>query len=95
MINIIYRYLGLRKGDHVTTNHKIMTSLAFSIAFLTAIATMPAARAQTGTSGAVVVTNGPQTDLAGRLRSGSREASGRPRPGRPSPSVLPLDCLRG
>jgi hypothetical protein len=44
----------------MTTSYKIMASLAFSAAFLTAIATMPAARAQMGTIGAVVVTNGPQ-----------------------------------
>ena len=44
----------------MTTGYKIMASLAFSAAFLTAIASMPAARAQMGTSGAVVVTNGPQ-----------------------------------
>jgi hypothetical protein len=44
----------------MTTGYKIMASLAFSASFLTAIATMPAARAQTGTSGAVMVTNGPQ-----------------------------------
>ena len=46
----------------MTTSYKIMTSLALSAAFLTAIATMPAARGQMGTSGAVVVTNGPQVD---------------------------------
>lgn len=44
------------------TNQKIMTCVAFSAAFLTAIATMPTARAQMGTSGAEVVTNGPQTN---------------------------------
>jgi hypothetical protein len=44
------------------TGYKIITSLAFSAAFLTAIASVPAARAQMGTSGAVVVTNGPQID---------------------------------
>ena len=43
----------------MTTVYKIVTSLAFSAAFLMAIATMPAARAQMGTSGAVMVTNGP------------------------------------
>jgi hypothetical protein len=44
----------------VTTGYKILTSLALSAAFLAAIATMPAALGQMGTSGAVVVTNGPQ-----------------------------------
>ena len=44
----------------MTTVYKIVTSLAFSAAFLMAIATMPAARAQMGTSGALMVTNGPQ-----------------------------------
>ena len=44
----------------MTTVYKIVTSLAFSAAFLMAIATMPAARAQMGTGGAVMVTNGPQ-----------------------------------
>ncbi len=45
----------------MTTGYKIVTSLAFSAAFLmAAIATMPAARAQMDTSGAVMVTNGPQ-----------------------------------
>ena len=48
------------------TGYKIMTSLAFSAAFLTTIATMPAARAQMSTSGAVVVTNGPQIDPGDR-----------------------------
>ena len=48
------------------TKHKLMTSLAFSAAFLTAIASVPAARAQMGTSGAVVVTNGPQIDPGDR-----------------------------
>ena len=55
----------------MTTGYKIMTSLALSAAFLTAIATMPAARAQMGTSGAVVVTNGPQVDPGDRSGSWS------------------------
>jgi hypothetical protein len=53
------------KNIHMTT-YKIMTSLAFSAAFLTAVATMPVARAQMGTSGTVVVTNGPQTNPGDR-----------------------------
>ena len=36
-------------------------SLAFSAAFLTAIAIMPTARAEMNANGAEVVTNGPQT----------------------------------
>ena len=48
------------------TGYKIITSLAFSAAFLTAIASVPAARAQMGTSGAVAVTNGPQIDPGDR-----------------------------
>ena len=50
----------------MTTGYKIMTSLALSAAFLTAIATTPAARGQMGASGAVVVTNGPQVDPGDR-----------------------------
>jgi hypothetical protein len=44
-----------------------------SAAFLTAIATMPAARAQMGTSRAVVVTNGPQIDPGDRSGSWSAQ----------------------
>jgi hypothetical protein len=55
----------------MTTGYQIMTSLAFSAAFLIAIATMPAARAQMGTSGVVVVTNGPQVDPGDRSDSWS------------------------
>jgi len=58
----------------MTTSYKIVTSLAFSAAFLmAAIATMPAARAQMGTGGAVVVTNGPQTIPGDRSRSWSAQ----------------------
>jgi hypothetical protein len=55
----------------MTTGYKIMTSLAFSAALLTTIATMPAARGQMGTSGTVVVTNGPQVDPGDRSGSWS------------------------
>ena len=41
---------------------KLMMSLAFSAAFLTAITTMPAARAEMSASAAEVVTIGPQAD---------------------------------
>ena len=58
----------------MTTGYKIVTSLAFSAAFLmAAIATMPAVRAQMGTGGAVVVTNGPQTNPGDRSGSWSAQ----------------------
>jgi len=58
----------------MTRGYKIVTSLAFSAAFLmAAIATMPAARAQMGTGGAVVVTNGPQTNPGDRSGSWSAQ----------------------
>jgi hypothetical protein len=44
----------------MTSKCKLMTGLAFSAAFLTAIATMPNARAAMSTSGAEVISNGPQ-----------------------------------
>jgi hypothetical protein len=50
--------------------YKLMTGLAFSAAFLTAIATMPNARAAMSTSGAEVMTNGPQVNP--NHRSGPR-----------------------
>src|SRR5271166_6311085 len=46
---------------------------AFSAAFLTTITTMPAARAQMSTSGAVVVTNGPQINPGDRSGSWSAQ----------------------
>jgi hypothetical protein len=57
----------------MTTGYKIMTSLAFSAAFLTVVAVMPVARAQMGTSGTVVVTNGPQIDAGDRSGSWSAQ----------------------
>lgn len=42
------------------TKHKLITNLAFSAAFLTAVAAMPTARAEMNAKGAEVVTNGPQ-----------------------------------
>ena len=42
------------------TKYKMMTSLVFSAAFLTAVAAMPTARAEMNANGAEVVTNGPQ-----------------------------------
>ena len=50
----------------MTTKYKLMTSLAFSAAFLTAIATIPTARAEMNTSGAEIITNGPQTNPGDR-----------------------------
>jgi|SRR5260370_23437119 hypothetical protein len=55
----------------MTTDYQIMTGVVFSTALLAAIATMPAARAQMGTSGAVVVTNGPQVEPGDRSGSWS------------------------
>lgn len=46
------------------TEHKMMAGLVFSAAFLTAIATMPTARAEMNASGAGLVTNGPQVNSA-------------------------------
>ena len=58
----------------MTTSYEIVTSLAFSAAFLmAAIATMPSARAQMGTGGAVLVTNGPQTNPGDRSGSWSAQ----------------------
>ena len=57
----------------MTTGYKIMTSLAFSAALLTTIATMPAAWAQMSTSGTVVVTNGPQTNPGDRSNDWSAQ----------------------
>ena len=42
--------------------YKMMTSLVFSAAFLTAIAAIPIARAETNANGAEVVTNSPQAN---------------------------------
>src|SRR5260370_40864792 len=55
----------------MTTGYQIMTGVVFSTALLAAIATMPAARAQMGTNGAVVVTNGPQVEPGDRSGSWS------------------------
>jgi hypothetical protein len=48
----------------------LMTGLAFSAAFLTAIVTMPNARAAMSTGGTEVVSNGPQANPSDR--SGAR-----------------------
>jgi hypothetical protein len=56
----------------MTSKCKLMTGLAFSAAFLTAIATMPNAYAAMTTSGAEVITNGPQANPGDR--AGSRSA---------------------
>jgi hypothetical protein len=47
--------------------------LAFSAAFLTAIAAMPAAHAERGPGGAELVTNGPQLDPGDRSGSWSAQ----------------------
>ena len=57
----------------MTIGYGIIASLAFSAAFLMAIATMPGARAQTSTSGAEVVTNGPQINPGDRSSSWSAQ----------------------
>jgi hypothetical protein len=54
------------------STYKLMTGLAFSAAFLAAIATMPSARAAMSTSGTEVITNGPQANPGDR--SGPRSA---------------------
>lgn len=41
-------------------NHRVVVSLAFVAAVLTATATAPAARAQMNSNGVAVITNGPQ-----------------------------------
>ena len=57
----------------MTTKYKLMTSLAFSAAFLMAIATMPTAQAEMYTSGTQVITNGPQTNPGDRSGSWSAQ----------------------
>jgi hypothetical protein len=44
------------------TDYKIMMSLAFSAAFLAAIAMVPTSRAEMNANGAEVVSNGPQAN---------------------------------
>jgi hypothetical protein len=56
----------------MTSKCKLMTGLAFSAAFLTAIATMPIARAAMSPSGAGVMSNGPQANPGDH--AGSRSA---------------------
>lgn len=55
----------------MTTKHRLLASLAFSAVLATAIAIVPTARAGTSTSGAELVTNGPQTDAGDRSGSWS------------------------
>jgi hypothetical protein len=57
----------------MTPTYKLSTSLAFSAAFLTAITTMPIARAEMNANGAEVVTNGPQADARDSSGSWSRQ----------------------
>ncbi len=44
------------------SKYKLMTGLAFSAAFLTAIATMSSARAGASTNGVEMISNGPQAN---------------------------------
>jgi hypothetical protein len=62
LTEITSRNLGLRKVIYMTIKYRLLTSVAFSTAFLAAIATIPTARAEMSASGAEVVTNGPQTN---------------------------------
>ncbi len=55
------------------TSIKLVTRLAFSAAFLTAIAAMPAAHAEVGAWGAELVTNGPQFNPGDRSGSWSAQ----------------------
>jgi hypothetical protein len=57
----------------MTRRYKLVTSVAFSAAFLTAIAAMPAAHAEMDTSGATIITNGPQIDPGDRSGSWSAQ----------------------
>ncbi len=57
----------------MTTKYKLMTSLAFFAGFLTAIATVPIARAEMNTSGVEVITNGPQVNPGDRSGSWSAQ----------------------
>jgi hypothetical protein len=58
---ITHRHLDQKENTYMK-EYKLLPSLAFSAAFLTAIATMPTARAEMNASGAEVVTNGPQAN---------------------------------
>ena len=55
----------------MTIRYKLVTSLAFSAAFLTAVAAMPSAQAELGSRGAEMVTNGPQLNPGDRSGSWS------------------------
>lgn len=55
----------------MTTKHALTASLALTAALLAVIATMPIARAAMGTSGVVVITNGPQVDPGDASRAWS------------------------
>jgi len=57
----------------MTRRYKLVTSVAFSAAFLTVIAAMPTAHAAVGTSGATIITNGPQTNPGDRSGSWSAQ----------------------
>jgi hypothetical protein len=55
-----------QRDTRMTPNRKIIASLAFATVCLTAIATVPVARAEMNASGVEVITNGPQLDRGDR-----------------------------
>jgi hypothetical protein len=57
----------------MTLRYKLVSSLAFSASFLTAIAAMPAAHAELGARGPEMVTNGPQITPGDRSGSWSAQ----------------------
>jgi hypothetical protein len=57
----------------MTPNHRILAGLAFATVCLTAIATTPAAHAQTEPNRPELITNGPQTNPGDR--AGARSAT--------------------
>jgi hypothetical protein len=62
----------IRKGIPMTIRYKLVTGLAFSAVFLTAVAAVPTAQAE-GMRGAEVVTNGPRVNPGDRPSSWSAE----------------------
>jgi hypothetical protein len=61
----------------MTMRYKLVTGLAFSAAFLTAIAAVPSAQAELGGMGAEMVTNGPQLNPGDRSGSWSAQRNRR------------------
>jgi hypothetical protein len=60
------------KATHMTTKYKLMKSLVFSTSSRR-FAAMPTARAEMNTSGADIITNGPQTNSGDRSGSWSAQ----------------------